>query len=89
MYYKLHKILIIWESLYLSFILFFNFLFYIGVWLIWASLVDQMGKNLPAMQETGLDPWVGKIPWRRAWQQAPVFFPGEFHAQRSPVGYSP
>ena len=31
MYYKLHKILIIWESLYLSFILFFNFLFYIGV----------------------------------------------------------
>ena len=30
----------------------------------WASLVAQMVKNLPAMQET----WVGKIPWRRAWQ---------------------
>ena len=22
-------------------------------------------------------PWVGKIPWRRAWQLAPVFLPGE------------
>ena len=32
----------------------------------WASLmVAQMVKNLPAMQETGFDPWVGKIPWRR------------------------
>ena len=25
-------------------------------------------KNLPAMQTPGFDPWVGKIPWRRAWQ---------------------
>ena len=24
-----------------------------------------------------LDPWVGKIPWRRAWQPTPVFLPGE------------
>ena len=24
-----------------------------------------------------LDPWVGKIPWRRAWQPMPVFLPGE------------
>ena len=23
------------------------------------------------------DPWVGKIPWRRAWQPTPVFWPGE------------
>ena len=23
------------------------------------------------------DPWVGKIPWRRAWQPAPAFLPGE------------
>ena len=21
--------------------------------------------------------WVGKIPWRRAWQPTPVFFPGK------------
>ena len=25
----------------------------------------------------GLDPWVGKISWRRAWQPTPVFLPGE------------
>ena len=37
----------------------------------------------------GLDPWVGKIPWRRKWQPTPVFLPGEFHGWRSLVGYSP
>ena len=34
-------------------------------------------------------PWVGKIPQRRSWQPTPVFLPGEFHRQRSLVGYSP
>ena len=23
------------------------------------------------------EPWVGKIPWRRAWQPTPVFLPGK------------
>ena len=32
-----------------------------------------MVKNLPAKQEYGLDPWVGKSPWRRKWQPTPVF----------------
>ena len=31
-----------------------------------ASLVAQLVKNPPAMQETWVRPWVGKIPWRRA-----------------------
>ena len=35
------------------------------------------------------DPWVRKIPWRREWQHTTVFLPGEFHGQRSLVGYSP
>ena len=35
------------------------------------------------------DPWVGKIPWRRAWQPTPVFLPGGSHGQRSLAGYSP
>ena len=35
------------------------------------------------------DPWVGKIPWRRAWQPTPVFLPGESHRQRRLAGYSP
>ena len=41
------------------------------------------------MQETGFDPWVGKIPWRRKWQPSPVFLPGKSHGQRSLAGYSP
>ena len=36
----------------------------------------------------GFNPWAGKIPWRRAQQPTPVFLPGEFHGQRSLVGYS-
>ena len=34
----------------------------------------------------GFDPWVGKIPWRRAWQPTPVFLPGESHGQGSLEG---
>ena len=49
-----------------------------------------MAKSLPAMQEDpGFDPWVGTLPWRREWQPTPVFLPGEFHGQRSLVGYCP
>ena len=32
----------------------------------WASLVAQMVKNLLVTLETWFDPWIGKIPWRRA-----------------------
>ena len=44
---------------------------------IWASLVAQVVKNLPAVWRPGFHPWVRKIPWRRAWQPTPVFLPGE------------
>ena len=37
----------------------------------------------------GFDPWVGKTPWRRAWQPTLVFLPRESHGQRSLAGYSP
>ena len=37
----------------------------------------------------GFNPWIRKIPWRRAWQPTPLFLPGEAHEQRSLVGYSP
>ena len=37
----------------------------------------------------GFDLWVGKVPWRRAWQSTPVFLSGEFHGQRSLVSCSP
>ena len=53
-----------------------------------------MVKNLPAnageVKDTDrFNPWVGKIPRRRAWQPTPVFLPGESNGQRSLVGYSP
>ena len=52
--------------------------------LIWASLVAQSAKNLPAMQDTQVQiPWDRKIPWRRKWHPTPVLLPGEFHGQRS------
>ena len=39
--------------------------------------------------DPGFDPWFGKIPWKRPQQPTPVFLPGEFHGQRSLVGYNP
>ena len=53
-----------------------------------ASLVVQTVKNPPAVWETGFNPWVGKIPWRREWQPTPVFLSGESNGQRSLAGYS-
>ena len=35
------------------------------------------------------DPWVRKIPWKRAWQPTLVFLLEESHGLRSLVGYSP
>ena len=50
-------------------------------------------KNPPASAgdagDPHFDPWVGKIPWRRKWQPAPVFLPENLHRQRSLAGYSP
>ena len=67
-------------------------------WLIRASQVAVVVKNLPSSLlvvknvgniRDGFNPWVEKIPWRRAGQPTPVFLPGESHGQRSLVGYSP
>ena len=55
----------------------------------WASLVAQMVKNLPTMQETQVQSRVREDPLEREWQPTPVFLPGEFHGQRSLAGYSP
>ena len=58
-----------------------------------ASQVAQWNP-LP-MQETQrcmrhrFDPWLRKIPWRREWLPTPGFLPGEFHGQRSLMGYRP
>ena len=39
--------------------------------------------------DLGSIPGSGRSPWRREWLPTPVFFPGEFHGQRSLAGYSP
>ena len=53
------------------------------------SLVAQMVKRLPAMQETWVQSLGGEDPRKRKWQPTPVFLPEEFHGQRSLAGYSP
>ena len=40
------------------------------------------------MQRHEFNPWVRKIPWRRAWQPTLVFL-SESYGQRSLAGYSP
>ena len=51
------------------------------------------GKELACQCRRGkthrFDSWVGKIPWRRRWQPAPVFLSGKSHGWRSLVGCSP
>ena len=51
-----------------------------------------MAKNLPVNAgdaRCGFDPWVEKIPWRKAWQPNPVFLHGKFHGQKSLLDYNP
>ena len=64
-----------------------------GAWVMRRFPGGASGKE-PACQcrrhkRCRFDPWVGKIPWRKAWQPTPVFLPGESHGRRSLVGYSP
>ena len=58
--------------------------------LIW-SLMVLIVKNYPCRRHKTwrFDPWVNKIPWRRAWQPTPVSLPGESHGQGSLMGYTP
>ena len=47
-------------------------------------------KNPPAMQEMRVQSPGWEDPFReKKWQTTPVFLSGEFHGQRSLVGYSP
>ena len=49
----------------------------------------QLVKNPSTNVGDGINPWVGKIPWRRKWQPTPVFLPEKYHGERGMVGYSP
>ena len=52
----------------------------------WASLVAQLVKNPPAMWDTWVRSWVGKIPWRRERLPTPGFLLRDFHGLYSPQG---
>ena len=51
-----------------------------------ASLMAQIVKNMPAMQETWVKSLGWEMPWRRERLSTPVFWPGEFHELCSPWG---
>ena len=48
-------------------------------WLRWQRIHLQCGRP-------GFDPWIGKIPWKRAWQPILVFLPRESHGHRTLAG---
>ena len=54
-----------------------------------ASLVAQLVENLPAMWETRVQSLDQEDPAEKGTATTPVCLPGEFHGQRSLVGYSP
>ena len=54
-----------------------------------ASRVAQMVKNPTNAKDPDSIPELGRSLWRREWQPTAVFLHGEFHGQRSLVGYTP
>ena len=44
-------------------------------------------RNARDIMRPGFSPWVGKIPWRRAWQPIPIFLLGESSGQGSLAAY--
>ena len=79
--------------LFFGFLIWRDFFFKGSVHTRWGFPGGASGKEPTCqcrrLKRWGLSPWVGKIPWRRAWQPTPVVLPGESHGQRSLVGYSP
>ena len=45
----------------------------------------ESARQCRGRKRPGFNPWVRKIPWSREWQPSPVFLPGKFHGQRTPV----
>ena len=49
-----------------------------------SSLVAQVVKKLPAMQEVHVQSWVRRIPWRMEWLPTPVYLPGKSPCTEEP-----
>ena len=56
---------------------------------LWDFPVGLVDEECRRHKKLRFDPWIRKIPWRRAWQPILVFLPEEPHEQRRVVGYSP
>ena len=54
----------------------------IHLWFCMGFPSGSIVKNPPANAGYGFDPWVRKIPWRRAWQPTPIFSSGKSHGWR-------
>ena len=69
----------------------FNFIFHTaprGIFLKNLITSSRFFRGFPGGSDSKesafcVGPWVGKIPWRKAWQPTPVFLPGESHGQRN------
>ena len=55
---------------------------FMSVYIHWGFPGGDSGKEpyqCRRHRRHGFNPWIGKIPWRRAWKPIPVFLPGKFH----------
>ena len=56
----------------------------------WETELNWVVKNPPAkpgdIKRCKFNPWVRKIPWKRARHPTPVFLPGEFHGEQNLAG---
>ena len=57
----------------------FQYFFGLPWWLRQKRICLQCGRS-------GFDPWVGKVPWKMAWQPSPVCLPGESPWTEEPGG---
>ena len=60
----------------------------IYIWTFQVVLVKEPACQCRRHKTPAFNPWVRKIPWRRAWQPTSVFLPGKPHGQRSLMDYS-
>ena len=70
-------------------LLLYDCLFFGSLFVSWASLIAQMVKILPALQDTWVQSLGQEYPWRKECQPTPVFLPGKSHGQKSLFGYNP
>ena len=53
------------------------------LWLTGGSSDKEPTCQCRRQKRHGFHLWVGKIPWRKAWEPTPVFLPGESHGQKA------